>query len=229
MCLKFLHAVHCCLSVFISVDFSSTFHFNMPLFIALFPNTSHCGLRQSQIITSYQNKCNDMNRERDLWAGKAPSFVTRFILTRQPDPLLHFLTALVSSAISSVFCMSHSGWLQSDNPIKSTSGKPVAASHTRNGITVQWWTYNQSRCNTKPLEYLPYLLHRLFLCFAAGQGCKSSEKLECFNYRWWTNGSNFLEIRCENEQVVQVQVRAICGDIAQRCQFTLGTLCTSPH
>lgn len=114
--LRFLHATQCCLSFR-----DSTFHFIIPLFIALFLSLSHHGARQPQIIVSHHTT-RDTNepRARSL---NSQSLILDYMFLSLLYPPLHprLLSALVPNAIRSVFCMSHSNWLHSDNPIKSTS------------------------------------------------------------------------------------------------------------
>lgn len=116
---------------------TSTFCFT-GLFVTLFLNIS---LLRSLWFLFHKNMWNsNQTRVRTLtsWSFN----ICHISLT--PNPFHRLLSALVSSAIRFVFCMSPSSWLHSDNPIKSTSGKPVGPSHTQNEITVQLAIHLQS-------------------------------------------------------------------------------------
>lgn len=133
---------HCCGSLHSSVwqvsEETSTFCLSTGLFVTFFLNIS---LLRSLRFSFHKNMWNP-NQTRVRSPTSWSFNICHISLT--PNPFHQLLSELVSSAIRFVFCMSPSSWLHSDNPIKSTSGKPVGPSHTQNEITVQLAIHLQS-------------------------------------------------------------------------------------
>ena len=154
----------------------------LPVYAALFPNIFHYGPRCLQIfIKAWEIQ---MNPERHLWTHEATAF-----LPLLPKPPWH-LSALEPSAIRPEFCMSHSGLLHSDDPISSTSRKPVATATLKMGLQSSCTSSKptirvcvaRGKCNTFHICVVPLkpICPGLFLCSSAEQCCEKSEKIIVF-------------------------------------------------
>lgn len=154
----------------------STFHFIIPLFIALFLSLSHHGVRQSQIIISHHTmRDTNETRARSL---NSRSLIVYYMFLSPLDFCQHWF--LVQSGLCSA-CHTATGWI-----LTTQSRAPAGATnHLQNGITVQLAANLQSspvkhKAATVFMKPVKPFIPRLFFALWCRIGLQTRWKITVF-------------------------------------------------